>query len=84
MMSVPFIPQIPSIGVWEGRRVTSERGADSATPHVRAVLDDRGRVMVLMTHNTDFGDACTNGRAKITSKLPRSSPCRATRSASTS
>jgi hypothetical protein len=36
---------------------TSERGADSAEPHVRAILDDHGRVMVLMTHNTDFGDS---------------------------
>ena len=27
-------------------------------PHVRAILDDEdGHIMVLMTHNTDFGDA---------------------------
>ena len=27
-------------------------------PHVRAILDEEdGRIMVLMTHNTDFGDA---------------------------
>jgi hypothetical protein len=57
LMSVQGIPQIPSIGFWEGRRTTSERGADSATPHVRAISDARGRIMVLMTHNTDFGDA---------------------------
>jgi hypothetical protein len=24
---------------------------------MRAITDDKGRVMVLMTHNTDFGDA---------------------------
>ena len=36
---------------------TSERGRDSATPHVRAVSDRDGRVLVVMTHNTDFGDA---------------------------
>jgi hypothetical protein len=57
MLSVARIPQIPSIGQWESRRVTSERGPDSATPHVRAINDERGRIMVLMTHNTDFGDA---------------------------
>jgi len=57
MMAVPKIPQIPSIGFWEGRRSTSERGPDSATPQVRAINDDHGRIMVLMTHNTDFGDA---------------------------
>jgi hypothetical protein len=26
-------------------------------PHVRAISAPEGRVMVLMTHNTDFGDA---------------------------
>jgi hypothetical protein len=57
MMRVSSVPQIPSIGFWEGRHSTSERGADSAVPHIRAINDDRGRIMVLMTHNTDFGDA---------------------------
>jgi hypothetical protein len=57
LMRVGSIPQIPAIDFWEGRRQTSERGADSAVPHVRAINDGRGRIMVLMTHNTDFGDA---------------------------
>jgi hypothetical protein len=57
LMRVDRIPQIPAIDFWEGRRSTSERGADSAVPHVRAISDDHGRIMVLMTHNTDFGDA---------------------------
>jgi hypothetical protein len=57
MMTVEKIPQIPSIGFWGGTGGTSERGAESATPHVRAIADARGRIMVLMTHNTDFGDA---------------------------
>jgi len=58
MMNVPKIPQIPSIGFWGGPGGrTSERGADSAVPHVRAINDDRGRIMVLITHNTDFGDS---------------------------
>jgi hypothetical protein len=53
------IPQIPSIDFWAGTGgQTSERGRDSAVPHVRAIFDeDGGRIMVLMTHNTDFGDA---------------------------
>jgi hypothetical protein len=54
---VRHIPQIPSIGVWQRYRTTSERGEASATPHVRAIYDEDGRIMVLMTHNTDFGDA---------------------------
>ena len=58
LMSVKRIPQIPSINFWAGSGGrTSERGADSAQPQVRAIFDDRGRIMVLMTHNTDFGDA---------------------------
>jgi hypothetical protein len=49
--------QVPAIGYWVGGGVTSERGYDSAEPHVRAIVDEDGRIMVLMTHNTDFGDA---------------------------
>jgi hypothetical protein len=58
LYDVKEIPQIPSIDFWyrTGGR-TSERGPDSATPHVRAVSDRDGRVLVVMTHNTDFGDA---------------------------
>jgi len=58
LMKVKRIPQIPSINFWGGLGGrTSEQGADSATPHARAILDDHGRVMVFITHNTDFGDA---------------------------
>jgi hypothetical protein len=58
LFEVQHTPQIPSIGYWAqtGGR-TSERGEDSATVHTRAVLDRHGGVMVLMTHNTDFGDS---------------------------
>jgi len=57
ILAVSRFPQIPAIGVWQRRRITSERGADRAVPHLRAISDDRGRVRVLMTHNTDFGDS---------------------------
>ena len=57
LLNVPAIPQIPSIGFWARGGRTSERGVESAVPHVRAINDERGRIMVLMTHNTDFGDA---------------------------
>ena len=57
-MSVARLPQIPSINFWGGPGgPTSERGPDSAVPHARAILDDHKRVMVFITHNTDFGDA---------------------------
>lgn len=58
LYDVKAIPQIPSINFWYGTGGrTSERGAESATPHVRAVSDRDGRILVVMTHNTDFGDA---------------------------
>jgi len=50
-------PQIASINFWAGSGSTSERGAESADVHTRAILDSHGRIMVLMTHNTDFGDS---------------------------
>jgi hypothetical protein len=51
-------PQIPSIQSWRGAPdETSERGYDSAEPHLRAISDRHGNIMVLMTHNTDISDA---------------------------
>jgi hypothetical protein len=55
---VKRLPQIPSINHWLGSGGgTSERYEDSAVPHARAILDKHGRMMVLITHNTDFGDS---------------------------
>lgn len=47
--------QIPGIAVWERRHVTWER-PDAHETHHRAILDDKGRIMVFATHNTDNGD----------------------------
>jgi len=58
VMAVARVPQIPAIDFWMGSGGrTSERGSASAVPHVRAIRDARGRVMVLMTFNSDFGDS---------------------------
>ena len=52
------VPQIPSINFWMGSGGgTSERGADSATAHARGIADAQGRLLVLITHNTDVGDS---------------------------
>ena len=51
------VPQIPSINFWYGSGGTSERGPDSAKVNARAIADQHGRVMVLMTHNTDVSDS---------------------------
>jgi len=56
LFDVAKFPQIPSIG-WAYSGTTSERGADSAVPHARAILDSNGRIMFFMSFNTDFGDA---------------------------
>ena len=57
MFDLEGVPQIPGIGTWLGRGETSERGADSAEVHARAISDRHGRVMVFMTHNTDVSDS---------------------------
>jgi len=49
--------QIPSINHWMSYHDTSERFEDSRPAHIRGIHDERGRLMVLMTHNTDFGDS---------------------------
>lgn len=55
---VKEIPQIPNIGFFiRSGGGTSEQGADSAVPRARIVTDPAGRVIVLMTHNTDISDS---------------------------
>jgi len=59
MFEVMKVPQITNIQFWRGvgGQTTSERGSDSAEAHLRAIRDDHGRIMVLMTHNTDVADS---------------------------
>jgi len=57
LFNIDTLPQIPNIGLWVHYHETSERGRDSAQMHARAIADKNGRVIVFMTHNTDFGDA---------------------------
>jgi len=47
-------PQVPGLPhYWMGR--TYER-LDAKEPHYRGISDDKGRLMVLICHNTDMGD----------------------------
>jgi hypothetical protein len=57
MFELDGVPQIPGIGTWLAGGGTSERGADSAQVHARAIADAHGQVMVFMTHNTDVSDS---------------------------
>jgi hypothetical protein len=57
VFTIPKVPQIPSINYWAGSGGDTSERRDSRVPHVRAIADERGRIMVLITHNTDFGDS---------------------------
>src|SRR5262245_36331503 len=57
LFDITDVPQIPNIGLWIQRGLTSERGSESPHELPHAIVDSHGRVMVFMTHNTDFGDA---------------------------
>ena len=54
---IKAIPQVSSINFWSrSGGSTSERGPDSPYADFRAIQDERGRLMVVMTHNTDISD----------------------------
>jgi len=65
---VPGLPHIinPSTGLpwkpegtedtWEPRHEYRYGVPESKEPHYRAILDDKGRIMVMICHNTDLGD----------------------------
>ena len=51
-------PQIPNVGFATGNRGSGRTSEDpeGKGAHYRAVYDDKGRMMMLMCHNTDLGD----------------------------
>ena len=58
LFPIAQIPQVPSLNFWRGSGgETSEMGADSDQAHMAAITDQHGRIMVLMTHNTDIADS---------------------------
>jgi hypothetical protein len=56
---VTQVPQITNIQFWRGvgGSTTQERGEDSPHADLRVVRDTQGRIMVVMTHNTDVADS---------------------------
>jgi len=55
--NVKRILQVPAISQWRrSGGETSERGWESAQVNTRGIFDEKGRLMVLMTHNTDISD----------------------------
>lgn len=58
MFVIKELPQVTNINSW--RRWggdTRERGQDSPFANFRMIADDKGRIMVVMTHNTDIADS---------------------------
>ena len=51
-------PQVPSIHSWQATGETFERGhgGDVETVHYKGIFDDKGRMMMIICHNTDLGD----------------------------
>jgi hypothetical protein len=48
--------QVPGISYWEASGGGTSERSDSIVVHHRAIFDDKGRMMVIATHNTDNGD----------------------------
>ena len=57
LYDVREVPQVPSINHWSRTGgETSERGPDSAVVYFKGIQDERGRLLVLISHNTDIAD----------------------------
>ncbi len=64
ILHTPFevgeVPQIPSVQYWmgtAGASGTSERGAETREAHLRGIWDNDGRLIVVMSYNTDLADS---------------------------
>jgi hypothetical protein len=55
LFDVRTVPQMPSIQSWRRSGGNTDRGV-IAPPSARGIADDRGRLMVVMLHNTDIPD----------------------------
>ena len=58
VFEVKEVPQVPSIQYWKRSMdgTTSERGLETIDAHLRGIWDKKGRLMVVMSHNTDIAD----------------------------
>ena len=55
LFDVKIVPQMPSIQSWRRSGGNTDRGV-TAPPSARGIADERGRLMVVMLHNTDVPD----------------------------
>ncbi|PYR38264.1 MAG: hypothetical protein DMF93_16395 [Acidobacteria bacterium] len=56
LYDVKDVEQVSNIRFWVQTGSTSERGGDSAHVNFRGISDEKGRLMVVMAHNTDIPD----------------------------
>lgn len=56
LYDVKEVEQVSNIRFWMQTGSVSERGSDSAHVNFRGIADERGRLMVVMAHNTDIPD----------------------------
>ena len=58
LFNIESVIQVTNIQFWmRSGGQTSERGSDSPHADFRMIADEKGRIMVVMTHNTDIGDS---------------------------
>ncbi len=57
MFMIDEVVQVTNIQNWRRTGDTQERGSDSPHANFRMLANERGRIMVIMTHNTDIGDS---------------------------
>ena len=57
MFRIDEVVQVTNINNWWSTGNTQERGSDSPHADLRMMADEHGRIMVIMTHNTDIGDS---------------------------
>ncbi len=58
LFNIDTVIQVTNIQFWlRSGGQTSERGSDSPHADFRMIADEKGRIMVIMTHNTDIGDS---------------------------
>ncbi|HWV58882.1 MAG TPA: DUF4159 domain-containing protein [Longimicrobiales bacterium] len=53
---IPRVPQIPSVQSWRRNGLTSEVPGRTDTPRLYGIFGEDGRLMVLVSYNTDIAD----------------------------
>jgi hypothetical protein len=56
MFDLTELPQMPSIQGWRRTGGNTDRGEADGTQSARAITDDKGRLLVVMIHNSDIPD----------------------------